>query len=208
MKDNKEDKILSEVLSLSENMDGFRIIDFDEDGVYLSVHPPVGSGISVNIEKLLEELQLLKLTDLDKEAVKAAVQFQTGERLKVAPPQEEIKKDGIVKVEVSRDKMKAWLTIFPPLGGKPINFSQCEAALIEAGIVFGIMKDEINKALNQDKVSETLLVALGQEPIHGDDAVIDYKFNYKKDKLVPKMLDDGNVDFYNLDLVTNVRTGE
>jgi uncharacterized protein (DUF342 family) len=59
-----------------------------------------------------------------------------------------------------------------------------------------------------EQVSETVLVAKGLEPIDGKDGEIEYKFNYNKEKLIPKELEDGNVDFYNLDLITNVRSGE
>lgn len=208
MAESKEDKIIRDALAINEDMDGFRILDFNEAGVYLSVHPPCGNGKPILIDYLMNELENLHIEKLDKALVKQVVQQQAGESIKIAPPQEEVKRDGSVRVEITKDKMKAWMTVYPSLGGRQMELTDCLNALKDAGVIYGILEDEINKALNYEQLSEPIVVAQGLEPIHGDDAIIEYKFDYNNSKLTPKELDTGGVDFYNLDLISNVRVGE
>ncbi len=205
---NKEEKLLQDVLAMSEDMDGFKIIENDEDGIYLSVHPPMGKGKPIEYNRIIEELNVLQITDLDIELLKKAVEYKTGERVKIAPPQDGEKRDGVVRVELASNRMSAWLTIYPPLGGKRIDIEDCRIALAENGVVYGINENEIQRCLELGIYSEPILIAVGKEPIDGEDAIIDYKFRNNQEQLVPKIKEDGTVDFYNLELITSVRAGE
>lgn len=204
----KDTDILSEALEIADNIDGFRLIEYQEDGVYLSVHGPEGNGKSINLNELLEELSDRKIVDVDEKLVREIVSSEEAKPIKIAPPQEEVKRDGYAKVEASKDKLKAYLTVFPPLGGKPFSFEQCIDKIKESGINFGINYSQVKSALGLSEVSEPVLIVEGVPPVDGDDAEIDYKFRTDKVKLTPKQYEDGTIDYYNLDLIQNVRAGE
>lgn len=206
MKEERE--ILEEVMKISENLDSVRVIQFEESGVYLSVFPPQGKGKPITLDELLNEIEHLQVKDYDEEAIKKTVLLPTGAKIKIAPPQEEVKRDGIVKVDVSPDKLQAWLTVYPPLGGRNMNIQDCQNALKENQVVHGIMEEEVERALSLEQASQAVLIAKGEAAVNGKDAVIEYMFRNPHEQLKPKQLEDGNVDFYNLELITNATNGQ
>lgn len=204
------DTILDRAMDVVENrdIDGIRLVEYKEDGVYLTVHPPQGKGKKIDLRDLEKEIAERRIKDVDREAVRQAVAAMDGKPVKIAPPQPEVVEDGHVQVEISKDKMKAYLTVFPPRGGKPVTVEEALAALREAGVVYGIKEDVVAKAVELANVSEPFLVAEGKPVENGLNARIEYKFNVDPKAGKPRILEDGRVDYYNLDLINNVREGD
>ncbi len=205
--DEEIEKTCEEALSGIKDFDGLRLLEFTEEGCFLTVFPPEGTGKALTFQDLEQEIKALLLQQVDWSQVKQALE-EKSKRIKIAPAQEALRKNGEVLVKVSQDEMEAFVTIFPPLGGNPVTSSMVHEALAKAGVVFGIDQESIDEALKATKVNEPILVARGNPAQDGRDAQLNYYFPVEGTPLKPAELDDGRVDYYNLNLIYNVEIGQ
>lgn len=115
--------------------------------------------------------------------------------------------DGQVVIEVSKDEMKAFMTMIPPEGGKMITKEDVTNALIAADVVYGIDSMAIENAIIQNNFHHKIEVARGKEAIHGLDGTIQYLFDIHA-KIRPEILEDGSVNLKELHLIQNVKKGD
>lgn len=116
-------------------------------------------------------------------------------------------KDQPVKVEISRNKMEAYLSVCSPPEGQPVSRQDIIDALQSKGVVYGVNDEIIDLALKLQKVLEPLTIARGTEPVPGENARIEYMFSTDA-TIKPTELVDGRVDYYNLNLIHNVDPGQ
>lgn len=114
--------------------------------------------------------------------------------------------DAEVEIAVASDDMSAHLTILPQRGGKAADQEQILNALKQAGVVEGILTENIERAVASGE-ADNLLVAQGSPAIHGTDA------QFKS--LVPeigenglKVDEHGTVDYRELGLFITVSVGD
>jgi hypothetical protein len=112
-----------------------------------------------------------------------------------------------IEVEVSSDKLKAYLRFEPGNTAQEISTADIKAELEKKGIVYGIMDYRLKKIAAERKVVEKELVAEGKEALKGEDGKLIYHFE-EKEKQAGKLREDGTIDFHSLDLINNVRRGE
>lgn len=74
-------------------------------------------------------------------------------------------------------------------------------------IVAGIKPSVIMEMINQKNYGQMVTVAVGTPAIDGRDGYFDFKFDTSPSK-TPKLLDDGSVDYRNLNLVQSVCIGD
>ncbi len=75
------------------------------------------------------------------------------------------------------------------------------------GVIFGIQNDVIADFCSNRKYMKEYTLAQGLEPVQGQDAYIEYMFNTDL-KAKPTLLEDGSVDFFNLNIINHVEEGE
>ena len=124
-----------------------------------------------------------------------------------------------IKLEVSRDGMKAYITL---LDVKEIDTSEdvernaygCEGVGVDKivkeikGIIkVGLQEDKLKHILTDGDYNRKICIANGIKPLDGKDGYIKYFFDEKR-KLTPKILKDGTVDYRELDSINNVNKGE
>lgn len=115
--------------------------------------------------------------------------------------------DGKIEVEISRDKMAAYLTITAPKGnGRPVTRQLVETALMESNIVFGLIDDVIDQAISV--CGTAVLIAKGNLAQNGEDGSIIFKYRSSTVAGRPSELTDGRIDYYNLDLIQCVEPGD
>ncbi|MBM7867134.1 DUF342 domain-containing protein [Heliobacterium gestii] len=199
-------EIVSDDVSVSENRHGCYQIEYRSEGVVLSVFPPVGMGRAVTVEEVIHDVKEREIRNPDQQVIRTAV-FRMEQNVVIAEPQQEIIRDGQVKVEIDRDGMRAYLVVYPPRGGKAVTADAAKRAMEQAGVVFGIDEEKINHALTHILTGQRVTVAAGKPPEDGKNAKIDYKVNTDT-RIRPVELEDGRVDFYNLNLIRNVQPGE
>lgn len=173
----------SPYIEITKSGDGFYIQSFKKG---LSV------GDFNNILNSLPEIQVSNFV-----VIKEALVFAPQEARRFGSTKEK------VKVEISGDKLKAYVTISADkseLVGSAI-ISKIVEKLNEKGIVYGIKKDAFyNLVTNQP-----ILVAEGVLPISGIDSI---NKMYQLKEVRPEIKEDGNVDHYELNLINMVKEGE
>lgn len=120
------------------------------------------------------------------------------------------------KLEISRDKMKAYITLIEQEflkvkntgdGSSKDRIGENIVKEVKEIIKFGLLKDKLIKALDNEIYGEKFLIAKGINPIDGKDGYIKYKVQLDK-KISPKINEDGTVNYRELDIINNVGEGD
>ncbi len=126
-----------------------------------------------------------------------------------APPVEEkvvIDPDALpFKVEVSADGLQAHLQVEDMVG--TITEEHVRIGLKKAGIVFGIIDENMETFITKWPREAHILIAEGHPSLDGEDAVVETMKVIKED-LIPEVDEDGQVDFKHLNLISPVEEGE
>lgn len=187
--------------------DGFFEVSFEAQGVFLTVYPPVKKGNRVSIDEVIKKLTHKKVKGFNRNSVEVAVQKADKMPVKVAEPQSEEKVNAAAVVTIAPDKMKAFVTILPPEGGSLLTVQDLAQALNDNKVIFGIDKSVFESIVKYPVYNETICIAEGVAPINGQNGKVDYFFEINKE-LKPTILEDGRVDFRELNLIDSVEKGQ
>jgi len=194
-----------------ESEDGKLTFKVDEEGIFIQVKLPVGDGSRVVLRDIEELLEAKEIEDVDYDKVSEILAEGIEKIVKVAPRKQELDKDAEIIVEISNDQMAAHLSVIPPLGGEEATLDRVKTVLEEAEIEYGLREERLNELFNEDgvidKEIEEVLIAEGTEPIAGEDAEIDFKFDLESQERKVQQLEDGSVDYRNLGRINNVEAG-
>lgn len=186
--------------------DGFYELLFKEDGVYICVYPPEGDGRRLELKEVLERLARKKVRNFDRGKVELAVARADKVPVKIAEPQEEERIDATVKVTVSPDKMKAYVTFTPPDNGRMLTLEEVLDELSKNGVIYGINRTNLETLVKYPVYNEMICIAEGTPPVNGENGKVEFHFDIKRDHR-PTILEDGRVDFRELNLIQNIEKG-
>lgn len=117
--------------------------------------------------------------------------------------------DGEPRIKIERNRLKAYLEVVAPAGkGTPCTYEKVQKALAERNIVYGIIEDNIKKALYEYNWGKNFIIAEGKPAVDGTDTKIVYKFPLSHERMGPKIDDKGNVNYYDLGLIHNIKMGD
>lgn len=117
--------------------------------------------------------------------------------------------NGYAKVYITGDGMAAYLTVYGPRnGGREVSMPEVIAVLKGAGVVEGVEIGDVAEALKSENWERSMLVARGTPAKDGEDGRLEYQFVRPDNKTKPGELEDGKVDFRNLNLFINVSRGQ
>ncbi len=168
----------------------------NEDKVFVRV---LLSGVTIfDFNELLKQFTQVKITQFLE--LQRALKESKNEPIFV----------GIIKeryeLEISTDEMSAYLKInFPNEEieqNKEIVISEILKLLADNHILTGIHAETLN---NQLETNRKLLIAEGIRPIPGEDSILQYHHSSSNK---PLENDNGEIDFYELDLICNVKKGD
>ena len=114
---------------------------------------------------------------------------------------------GLIQFHVSQDKMNAYIRIERPADGQSVNREDISAALGQNRITSGVKDDEIARISDGQLFDEDILIAEGSKPENGADGRVEYMFS-TKDEMTPKVLNDGKVDYYDMNIINPVHKDE
>jgi len=110
--------------------------------------------------------------------------------------------------EVGENNMECRGRFMPPSNnGDHMTKDEILNDLKHRGVTFGIQDDVIDNFLAKHNYLEEVIIAKGAEPIQGQNAFIEYTFNTDV-KARPTLLEDGSVDFFNLNIINHCNEGD
>ncbi|OGO79732.1 MAG: hypothetical protein A2Y21_11130 [Clostridiales bacterium GWC2_40_7] len=108
---------------------------------------------------------------------------------------------------ISPDKMKAFISFNPPDGGRMMTLEEVLDALNKNGVIFGINRTNMETIIKYPVYNEIICVAEGVIPVNGQNGRVEFYFDIKRDGK-PAIMDDGRVDFRELNLIESVAKGQ
>jgi len=183
---------MSENLILGGPASGYRY-EFRSDGVYLTVYPNVDGERLFELSDMRQILRDCKVMDYDVGMLSRTMREANGRPQKIAEPVEITEKDleavtgdeqfvgreedepyARIIVEIPRDKMKATIKYDTRQGARLPTKDMVMAALNEAGVVYGIDEEAVDRGING---LTAFVAAEGLQPVAGENAYIDRKFD-------------------------------
>lgn len=186
---------------------GYIQILIKDDKAYSKYYPPSDGGTNMNLTEASSYLTDHGVSGFDPEAL---------EKQLMSSQASVIPLDGynggefgeLMTIKISLDKMKVTVRFFPPSsGGDLLGPKEIIEELNGRGIVYGIDQDAILSFIEDRHYNTEYVMARGDQPVMGHDARIIYNFNTNP-SLRPKRLEDGSVDYKNLNTICQVSEGE
>lgn len=207
--DSLEDRSPYDEIEEQKPIDGtFQISVSYGEGVFLTVFPASHGGKDVEISTVMQDLEKKGIDNIILSEVDMAVELSTGLPEKIAEFDPSIYKDASVSIKVRNHALEAYAYIKAPRFGQDVNHNMLMAALEESNVRFGIIQEALNEIVENKVYDSEVMVARGVYPENGEDAQIVMNFDEKEVKLKPKELDNGSVDFKQIDAIINVTKGE
>lgn len=114
-----------------------------------------------------------------------------------------------IKIEISEDKMNAYVIFEKPEDeGELLTREQILDTITKSGIKKGLDNNLIDIILDKRLYAKKYLIAKGLEPEVGEDGYITIMFDTSEHSLKPKILENGVVDYRNLDNIKMAKAGE
>lgn len=179
-----------------------------EDGTYLKLVPNVCKESAITIDEIYEYLHLVHVNNYDKTAVVNLVQQEYSEAMvkilnEPIPPV-----DGTMQVHISADELEATAIFYPPSNeGKELTKERVYDLLGQVGVHKHILDPVITMVQEEQVYNVKVCIARGIQPVSGYSGSIEYKFERDLASL-PKINEDGTVDYRHLDMIRHVEEGE
>lgn len=193
---------------LDERRDAQVRVQLKPEGVFLIVTTPEGDDRPVSRPLVERAMAQKEIIDVDWSAVHKAIEGKNGEPVLVAPRHPNLDRDATLTVDLSQDLMEAYVNIRPALGGKKVSTGQILEALRAVSVTEGIDSAAVEAAVTEQHTGGRFLVARGRPPVNGQDGRIDYRFETRGLAARPLELEDGRVDYYNLNAVQTASSGQ
>lgn len=181
---------------------------FAEDGVTLvATLRPAGGPVRMSrqtLQRRLDDAGYGELFLLD-DGLKALEAAGKAADVMTVPIAE--KRDAEVDLVLDNDGMAAYLTVYPPFGGRAFDKHWLRDVLFDHGILYGIRPEAVSDLTTGGKGTNVLL-AKGLPPEHGRDAWFEPLAGQDDTRGRPKELPDGTVDFFELGTVVSVEVGQ
>lgn len=189
---------------------GFRLC-YREDGVYFVTDDSVLSGRKeISQRQMIRYIKRKKLENPYSDVIGEIISNVRSVEAKIAEPQAEVILDEEMNVEISDDKMRAYLTLLPPdKDGKQLSEAEAKNILSrDFNIAFGLDEENLHKVFAEKLYEETVLIASGREPERGADGTLEYYFNKKEPGGKITYDEKGRADFRNMLTFEKVKEGQ
>ncbi|MCM1088535.1 MAG: FapA family protein [Muribaculaceae bacterium] len=110
-------------------------------------------------------------------------------------------------LRIDEDEMAAWLYLMPPEPGQSYQKQDLIDYLAQHGVVEGLHQSNLSAMVKKKVYERDILVAQGREVQEGANGYFEYLFT-PEEYGVPKVREDGSVDYTNVNALHNVKAGE
>ncbi|MBQ7077424.1 MAG: DUF342 domain-containing protein [Lachnospiraceae bacterium] len=178
------------------------------DDTYCVINAPKDGGEPCKVSDVVAYLDRQQLKEYDLKALanacanrEANTEFRVG--MKPFRPYNEI-----MEIDIMEDRMSARCRFYPASeGGSLMDEREICIQLQQAKVVYGVDPEAIHDFLNNRQFNTDYVFAKGKEPRQGHDGKIEYFFNTNPNTK-PKKLEDGTVDYHDLNTVSMVQKGQ
>lgn len=115
--------------------------------------------------------------------------------------------DAAVRVIIKDNGMTACVNITPPLNGGLPPTAELLSEALKNEVTTNLNYVKLRMLVLQPVYNENVVVAVGTEPINGEDGRLNFAVNTVK-KGKPREVEGGKVDYYDLGLIENVYKGQ
>lgn len=184
-------------------------IDIRIDGIYLVLDKTI-SETPITRGQVVSFLEEYGIRDIDFRAVSDIFNMSEDKiQQKISSNTTIVREPELIKVQVSKDKMQAYISFIPSKnGGVKADLDQVMMSLATEYIKAGIDEKLIAYAVQEHSYTEKYLIAQGTLPVHQKDGYLEFFFDKEKKSGKPKLLEDGRVDFHSLNLIEIVNKGD
>lgn len=183
-------------------------IEYQTNGVFLSVSKPLDFGVRASDGEILDEIRRKRIRTFNAEAVGEAARRADGNPVLIAPAQEEESVNATCEVSTTPDKMQAFIMLHSPEGkGLPADSQTIRAALADRNVTYGINERRILELSQFPIYGSSILIAEGKPGQNGKNGEVHLLVDVKKDRK-PTIQEDGTVNFKDMDMIENVIAGQ
>lgn len=188
-------------------MNGFFQLIHNTDGTSLKIVPPSNGGEMFPVTELIDYLNERNIRfDLHKLNTICMGLKETVE-LPLSPEQGYRESEKCV-VSIGPDKMSAIIRFYAPSNdGDVMDSAEILQELKHHGVQYGVKEDVVEQFVANREYCRDILIAEGTEPLQGADANIEYFFSTDL-HAKPTLLEDGSVDFFNLNTINHCKKGD
>lgn len=188
---------------------GYFQLTIKNGATYISFFPPEGDGERLNPSEVIQYLNKHHIQDVDARKLNHCIMSVKDEPTEMIVCDKEILPERqSLSVQIAEDKMSAIARFYPASDkGYAMTIEDIVSDLVFAGVKFGIKKDVVEQFMKEQRYCTDYKIAIGKEPVQGEDAEITYLFNTEISHK-PKENEDGSVDFHNLNNIARVVAGD
>ncbi len=187
---------------------GYFRLDIRENGVYVHIYPEKDGGKKIVIQELAEYLEKCGIHEYNLPELNRAIEKATEEVDLFVTSKIISEVNETAKIRVTDDKMLAIIRFYPPsMNGKFMTEKDIYNELERINITHGISAKLIKAYTMGQQFCRDIPIAKGTPVVQGKDAEIIYKFETSP-TAKPKLLEDGSVDFHELNIFTSVKQGD
>lgn len=189
-------------------LNGFFQLDIREDGVYAHIYPEKEGGKKIVIQEFAEYLERCRIHDYNLPELNKAIANATEEIDVFVSPTVISEVNEMMKIRVLDDRMMAVVRFYPPSkNGNYMTEKEIMNELELEKIKFGISTKIITAYMMGRQFCRDIPIAKGKSVVQGKNAEIIYQFETEP-TAKPKLLEDGSVDFHELNMFTSVKAGD
>ncbi len=176
------------------------------DGIYISANTN-SSVYKMEILDLIEILADYGIENIDKGNIEIFLKSKPSE-IKISEQTNLPSSNERIVVEFLNGDMIALCRFIPAVsGGRNFGESEILDALGRSGVIFGIDHQIIEQLHEDREYFKGYEVAFGKPAINGIDGKQEFYFDTSKKLLKPKVMENGSVDFMNLDMIQKTYSG-
>lgn len=194
------------IINSLPSQDGRYQITTTDEGVHLSVWPPVKDGSPAAKASIIQDLTDLNFVNFDSDFISQVIKEAIGAPVLIVNSLPTDERVPHIRVKVGLDRLEARIDVNIPEDGPMLTVEQLLDKLKSAGVVYGIDED-ILETLTQTRSGTNIICAHGTPPCNGKNAYLKYHIDPDSQGR-PVELEDGRIDFKEINSFLCVEEGQ
>lgn len=178
------------------------------DGVFLTVRPDILPA-ERSLERIKDKLIAHRVMNFDQARIAEAIAAATGEAVYVGTPFVRFNDEKIRHLFLQVTPLQVRLAVRSTILTTDLRITRADIdfLLMEKGVVYGIDWETIDYLLQSDVYDQETIIASSDPPVNGKDGEVHETIAVDPDSR-PILLDDGSVDYRNLENIRKVGKGD